>query len=173
MQNTRPQAASAKAKQIQPHTLGKDIQQTSQIRFELLDQETNKLIDLFGSLVEASKVRTMNDDDIGEKKRQKKKDRKGRGRDKKSEAIDLEDVTVDKKTENEKDALQIAVCSSEIVHSCETLLQLTAELKRQYLLFDFERLNSSREDKAKQYRRKANRTKENETFNATSVDNIF
>jgi hypothetical protein len=41
----------------QQNVLARDIQQTANARFEVLDNETNKLIDLYGSLLEAASVR--------------------------------------------------------------------------------------------------------------------
>jgi hypothetical protein len=61
---------------------------------------------------------------------------------------------VDKKTQSEKDALQIAVCAADIVQSCEGLLQLTSDLKTAYILYDYERLSEQTEEKSKFYRAK-------------------
>jgi hypothetical protein len=52
----RPVIAPKQAQHIPTHILGREIQQTAQARFEILDNETSKLIDLFGSMVEASRV---------------------------------------------------------------------------------------------------------------------
>jgi hypothetical protein len=41
----------------QQNALARDIHQTANARFEVLDNETNKLIDLYGSLLEAASVR--------------------------------------------------------------------------------------------------------------------
>jgi carboxypeptidase C (cathepsin A) len=64
---------------------------------------------------------------------------------------------VHKKTQNEKDALQIAVCASEFVQSCESLLRLTADLKSNYMLYDYERIRDQYEQKAKFYKKKADK----------------
>ncbi|KAF0982955.1 hypothetical protein FDP41_010934 [Naegleria fowleri] len=95
--------------------LGKEQLAITDMRYELLDREINRLGLLMEQLVDASRVMDPN-------------------------PISTKYVN---KTQNEKDELQLSVTAASMVDACQNLLRLTSDLQNSYLFFDFDRIENT------------------------------
>ncbi|KAG2373151.1 hypothetical protein C9374_008055 [Naegleria lovaniensis] len=95
--------------------LGKEQLAITDMRYEILDREINRLGLLMEQLVDASRVMDPN-------------------------PISTKYVN---KTQNEKDELQLSVTAASMADACQNLLRLTSDLQNSYLFFDFDRIEKT------------------------------
>lgn len=99
-------------------TLGKEQIQTTDVRYEILDREVNRLALLMEQLVDSSRVDT-------------------------NTGSTTSNTQLGNKTQDEKDGLQLAVTASSMVDSCQNLLRLTSELQNSYLFYDYKKIEEA------------------------------